>query len=114
MNREIKFRVWNGSEMLSPHAIGGFAIDDLQNGLWDAVMQFTGIQDKNGKDIYEGDIVTHQFSHLSQGVEYETQELSFQMNMSTVVYDQEVGEGYDSVEVIGNMYENPKLLKQAK
>jgi uncharacterized phage protein (TIGR01671 family) len=56
--REIKFRRWNGVEMYYPHLNDmddttlDYLIDDNQN--W---MQFTGLKDKNGKEIYEEDIV---------------------------------------------------------
>ena len=63
MNREIKFRAWNGEQMVFPDYID-------RNGLawWkensirtnsDKVMQFTGLTDRNGTEIYEGDIMQH-------------------------------------------------------
>ena len=62
MTREIKFRFWNGKKMdYSPETHTGWLNDnfspDLEDdGTW-AYMQFTGLLDKNKKEIYEGDIV---------------------------------------------------------
>ena len=61
MNREIKFRAWDGEQMISPDYINrqgcacwkSNSIPETTN----KVMQFTGLVEKNGKEIYEGDIV---------------------------------------------------------
>jgi len=68
------------------------------------LMQFTGLKDKNGKEIYEGDIVSafgrtsavkFHDGYFDCGIDYiESQSLNV-----------------DSYEIIGNIYENPELLK---
>lgn len=52
-NREIKFRAWTGNEMFTMYNEGFWAHAD-NNSHW-PIMQFTGLKDKNGKEIYEGD-----------------------------------------------------------
>lgn len=79
--------------------------------------QFTGLQDKNGKDIYEGDIVRcsiferEQFDEHYSGIAVEVK----WMDKSGGFYPFVIASGWRSsvedVELLGNIYENPELLK---
>jgi len=101
--REIKFRAWTGEKMRRcAVSIDGKATMDF--GPSNApLMQFTGLYDRNGKEIYEGDVVT------SQGGVRDIRFIN-----GAFVLSEEFGMFYGyEVEIIGNIYDNPKLLEQS-
>lgn len=113
MSREIKFRAWNGEQMISPDYIDreGVAhwkensIPEMASG--DKVMQYTGLRDKHGKEIYEGDVVRFclvetfvvewEHSQPTSGYNF------YGWNMPSV-------KDMLTCEVIGNVHENPELI----
>lgn len=115
MNREIKFRSWDDSKMIYSHN-NSINNSNFQN-TWffekireDAiVMQYTGLKDKNGEEIYEGDICeVHsdgvgkiEWNEFDGGYDY--------------IFSDEANVGIWEVKkglvVIGNIYENPELFK---
>lgn len=129
MNREIKFRVWTGALMeyrivagkLGVFFVGGLDPEDSAsmspaNTIYSGsvpVMQFTGLKDKKGQEIYEGDIL--------QDNEYPEEGIS----NAAVTWNNDLGcwdtypwgvtaDFFEDYEVIGNIYENPELLKNGK
>lgn len=139
MTREIKFRAKivmdiESLAMKKGHWVEGHYYEDLQDGEWcswikgcddiihykvdkDTLGQFTGLLDKNGKEIYEGDIIRTKRYGVVHG-----QSNTQGADLFRVVYknaqfyiDNKLRHFYlqDSKcnEVIGNIHENPELLK---
>lgn len=160
--REIKFRVWDKKENAMERDIysiewvaGGMKVGGpgyhISNG-WASVndtlkdklgepdlilMQYTGLKDKNGKEIYEGDIVRgivdvpimmgNDFEHIKMGGEVFYDHSGFSLKVIQSMCDPErngmvnyfdfVGDDgsvFEKMEVIGNIYENPDLLTNEK
>lgn len=113
--REIKFRAWDkeNKEMVEVELLGKRVLL-VKDGEWEnienfEVMQYTGLKDKNGKEIYEGDIVNC-FRH--EGFEFVTTRLGAH-GIETQLGFYPFIEVYGYAEVLGNIYENPELLDNA-
>lgn len=113
MQREIKFRVWLGDRMeIIPWNIADKYQDCFQKG---GVMQYTGLKDKNGKEIYEGDIVKRydDIGEVRFDTKFENEGGTFATPGFGFYQIGETGALWhsDCLEIIGNVYENPDLLK---
>ena len=117
MNREIKFRVWDkegGTDgMISWDLIKKleFSMGELLEEEKSIVMQFTGLYDMDGKEIYEGDIIGTEV-----GIKYKDYEVvEFKKGgFSPLCSDSDYEYAYESThyKVLGNIYENPELVKK--
>jgi hypothetical protein len=121
MNREIKFRAWDKScnKMRGENGIKDcFSLrsDGVYNDDY-ILMQFTGLIDKNGKEVYEGDIVIHDSEKIvvSYGIQSVDAFEGAGFNLWSF-YGEKLG-GFrlqSEIEIIGNVFENPELLKTNK
>ena len=126
--RQIKFRAWRiqAKEMYSVtddlcliDGKVGWLQDgwDLVDELDDPVMQYTGVNDMNGKEIYEGDIlhgVKNKAKYVVKFGEYSYVEwhCGFYLDRdNNGKLNEGMGHTNENLEVIGNIYENPELLK---
>lgn len=128
MNREIKFRGYNEinkkmlnwNELLDTNLKNIFTMKKKDTGI--ILMQYTGLHDKNGKEIYEGDIVLLDCYYYEEPafdgefkviyddingmwflVDLENKDRGFAFGEIRSYYKAEI-------EVIGNIYDNPELL----
>ncbi len=140
MAREIKLRAWDKElgEWIDPNefmvtGMGELFIDDSREWIKPAdsdriiVVEFTGLLDKNGKEIYEGDII----SSSNEGSDGSDVWTNKEVGIANIVwmelgfYAKNIGDEnfcwslldasswyhINYIEIIGNIYENPELLK---
>jgi hypothetical protein len=130
MKREIKFRIWIKQFMQrNPEMIycnedakntdiyfctgnsvfvtrddwyAGHEVQDVTSGV-ESIMEYTGMKDKNGKEIYEGDIICFKGTNRCYFVEnvFDFHVWCYQNSIDTHL----------SHEIIGNLFENKNLLK---
>ncbi len=121
--RTIKFRAWDKFKGSNGKMINkvtrmrwkyGNPICEVNGKLNVIIMQNTGLKDKNGKEIYEGDIVQSDIDKEDKSIIVVVfKDGSFKLKSN-------VNEGYCNDyncmirEVIGNIYENPELIKENK
>ena len=148
MNREILFRgkrVDNGEWIEGFYGVFSFGsfpckpgiiiAEDAANGHWhyekvdpSTVCQYTGLTDKNGKKIFEGDVVERKGVGVwedyvnEKGEKWSRSTNRKKDERGIIRYDEDVTQFtsdnpciwlgyYDDIEVIGNTYQNPELLK---
>jgi uncharacterized phage protein (TIGR01671 family) len=136
--REIKFRAWDKrlrpdtgkGKMYQVTALLSYGVDvdeaideDGNITLYDTyeLMQYTGLKDKNGNEIYEGDILQDRYE-IKGKPEIDTGRIDFINGCTCLTYFDldEDGQrqyfpaynGLEHYEVIGNLYENPELLEE--
>ncbi|MDP5372494.1 YopX family protein [Lactiplantibacillus plantarum] len=125
----IKFRAWNGYRKMMADYVSAIQNGDTQgtsssvnvivngkNETWDIkndhveLLQFTGLKDVNGKDIYEGDILENR--KYRSIVKFASGKFLADLIETIQTFDL-IGETHGS-KVIGNVHENPELLEESK
>jgi uncharacterized phage protein (TIGR01671 family) len=116
MNRETKFRAWDDNKMIysdifqddrnySDYDYLKFFFGEIRSD--SILMQYINIKDKNGKEIFEGDIVkmispTFEENERLMVIEYDKNKLSYNFTPNFFL----------DLEVIGNIFENLELINK--
>ena len=129
--REIKFRAWlkYGKEIVDVEEIDfmneviNYIDNDYENNEQEIIgayfenielMQYTGLKDKNNKEIYEEDIVKLRDNHGIGVIKYSDEWGAFVVEYIKPRPLAVLGMNYyeEDIEILGNIYENPEILKE--
>ena len=126
--RDIKFRCWDteNKQMLKVQELdfedtfygGRLSIrTDQYNDYFDIedmiLMQYTGLKDRNGKEIYEGDIVYIMPEDERGIIRWDNETARYVVIYDNIISDFDNWYGKD-LEVIGNKFDNPELLEEGE
>ena len=111
---ELKFRAWNKpdkvmiTDLNSPVMMHGVLLVHSD----DVIMQFTGLTDKNGKDIYEGDLITNGSGRIGRVLWHDISGSwdSEAQNSDGSCVGFHTYHWKDCIEVIGNIHQHSHLL----
>jgi uncharacterized phage protein (TIGR01671 family) len=122
MNRIIKFRAWNSQQNLMVEDANWLVDKNIDAAI---LMQFTGLKDKNGKEIFEGDILKMSWSEWSTRGYLQSSDMTNEYEeIVTVKFKapnfcfflkngkQTNLRSSATIEVIGNIFETPEKLEQ--
>lgn len=122
--RDIKFRAWDKKksvmdnwlevqEMIAIHY--AFHNDDY------VLMQYTGLKDKNGVEIYEGDIANITLGLIEKGgytergvMKWNEKKAQFGFECKDSLFNHALESPDFKIEIIGNIHENPELISKAE
>jgi uncharacterized phage protein (TIGR01671 family) len=119
--REIKFRIWNvdancwialesNMKDITWLRFNKFNVNNL------IFQQFTGLKDRNGQNIYEGDLINFSWQvDYGEFCDNKNQEVFYNNESACFVFGKDIicmldRVVYDTLEVVGNVFENPELL----
>ncbi len=124
MNRELKFRIWdtqNKSFIKDPTRYKSLAISCDGRGVYSGkyddcvedryiIQQYTGLKDRNGKQIFEGDIVLSTCPKILND-NFSGEVIFDEGSFLVKINNTDIRGVSDELEIVGNIFENPELLK---
>ena len=121
--RVLKFRAWDGLRMTTSGIMFSTSTGQVFSAASMPIMQYTGLLDKNGKELYDGDVVAEKY--LGKGWDYESVNREVKWGsyddgeyvsdvQCWMIGHRSLSDSVDnkewSIEIIGNIYESPTAL----